>query len=218
MSKFKEFFKENWAPAIITTLLIISIVLGGVLVRNSIRNNNYAMVIQHDNMELMYEGARADFVESVDSIMRVYAPTTCMNGLEVLRQCEKYDVDIFFVLAQGHIESHFGTKGMALRTNSVFNVYAYDGHSYEKINPKGKYAHPDLSIAPYLKLLRDRYLVDGKTETDLMHNYVDANGQRYATSKEYENNLTNKYQLYITDENLMTYYKRYAKYKILAGK
>ena len=209
---------SGWITAIIAVLSILTITFAIGIASHNPKFDNYSFCIQRDNMELMYEDARADLVQSIDSVIRVVAPTTCMNGLAVLRECEKYNVDLFFVLAQGHLESHFGTKGMALKTNSVFNVYAYDEHSYEKINSKGKYSHPDLSIEPYLKLLSRRYLVDGKTETDLMHNYVDVGGQRYASSKEYENNLTEKYHKYISDENLMNNYRRYAKYKILSGK
>lgn len=197
---------------------VCSIGIGIGLISKNSNRDEHAFMIQRDNMELMYEGARADLVRTIDSTIRVYAPTTCLNGLEILRKCEEYDVDIFFVLAQGHVESHFGTKGMALKTNSVFNVFAYDGHSYEKINAKGKYKHPDLSLDPYLRLLRKRYLVDGKTEVDLMHNYVDADGQRYASSTEYENQMINKYQMYMSNERLMSCYKQYTKYKILSGK
>ena len=208
---------SSWIPAVIVTLSVLVIVFTIEIIKLS-RTPDYPFRIQRDNMEIMYEGARADLVQSIDSVIHAVAPTTCMNGLAVLRECEKYNIDIFFVLAQGHLESHFGTKGMALKTNSVFNVYAYDGHDYEKINSKGKYSHPDLSIEPYLKLLSQRYLVDGKTEIDLMHSYVDVGGQRYASSKDYENNLTEKYHRYVSDENLMNNYKKYAKYKILSGK
>ena len=204
-----------WIIGFISTL-VIGVVIA--LIATCPSSNDYPFRIQRDNMELMYEGARADLVQSIDSVMRSVAPTTCMNGLAVLRECEKYNIDVFFVLAQGHLESHFGTKGMALKTNSVFNVYAYDGRSYDKINSKGKYSHPDLSIEPYLKLLVQKYLVDGKTETDLMHNYVDVNGQRYASSKDYENNIAERYHKYVSDENLMNNYKKYTKYKILSGK
>ncbi len=182
------------------------------------RCSEYTYNIQRENVELMYDGARADLVQCIDSTIRSYAPTTCMNGLEILRQCEEGNIDLFFVLAQGHLESHFGTRGMALKTNSVFNVFAYDGHDYQRINKKGKYKHPDLSLIPYIKLLNDKYLVDGKTEKDLMMNFVDINGHRYASSEDYENNLTNMYNRYISNERLMNCYKSYTKYKILSGK
>ena len=207
--------KISWLIPVLLTLIMLGVGIGlGFAVRNS---NEYAFKIQRENMELMYEGARAELVESIDSTIRIYAPTTCMNGLEILRQCEKYGVDVFFVLTQAHKESHFATKGMAAKTNSAFNVYAYDGYSFSKINKDGKFSHPDLSIEPYLKLLTSRYLID-KTEMDLLQNYVDVNGSRYATSTEYENDLAEIYQMYITNKKLMKTYQLYTKYKILAGK
>lgn len=198
-------------------LLIMAILLGIALGIQS-KSEKYSFQIHRENMELMYDGSRADFVNSIDSIIRVSAPNTSMNGLEILKQCENYNIDIFFVLSQGHIESHFGTKGMATKTNSVFNVFAYDGHEYDSINPKGKYQHPDLSIVPYLKLLKKRYLVNGKTEADLMHNYVDVNGNRYASAKDYEASLLNQYQKYSSDPLLLRNYQKYQKCKILSGK
>lgn len=208
----------NWVVISACAFIIVVIALIGGFITNTPNSHDYPFRIHRDNMELMYEGARADLVKCIDSTMRVYAPNTCMNGLEILRKCEEYNIDLFFVLAQGHLESHFGTKGMALRTNSVFNVYAYDGHEYDKINPKGKYSHPDLSIEPYLKLLRKRYLVDGKTEMDMLNKYEDASGHRYATAKDYETNLTTWYHRYSSLPSLSNCFQKYTKYKILTGR
>lgn len=208
--------KIPWICYVLLAVVLVVTAIGFSVTFN--KSNKYVFKIQRENMELMYEGARADLVQCIDSTIRVYAPVTCMNGIEILRQCEEYGIDIFFVLSQAHLESHFGTKGMAAKTNSVFNVYAYDGHDFNKINKNGKYTHPDLSITPYLKLLKNRYLVDGKTEMDLMNNYVDVNGNRYASSPEYEVNLTNMYHRYITNETLVKRFQLYTKYKILTGK
>lgn len=211
----------KWAIFTLVTIMVV-IIVGTIVSVGKINADraysNYPYNIQRENIELMYDGARADLVQCIDSTIRSYAPTTCMNGLEILRQCEEGNIDLFFVLAQGHLESHFGTRGMALKTNSVFNVFAYDGHDYQRINKKGKYKHPDLSLIPYIKLLNDKYLVDGKTEKDLMVNFVDINGHRYASSEDYENNLTNMYNRYINNERLMNCYRSYTKYKILSGK
>lgn len=201
---------------IVYTLVIVTFLV--VFIAQRPEPNKYSFCIQRDNIELAYNGARADLVQAIDSVIRDTAPTTCMNGLEILRKCEEYDVDLFFVLAQGHIESHFGTKGMALRTNSVFNVFAFDGVGYDKICKNGKYKHPDLSIEPYLNLLKKRYLVNGKTEMDLMHKYVDVDGNRYASDVSYEDTLLNTYQKYTTHERLSECYKEYIKYKVLSGK
>ena len=211
VKNFVNFRKTN--TNIIIVFLIIALGIGVF----QISKKEYSYKIYRENVELLYDGARADLVTSIDSIIRTVAPSTCMNGLAILKACEEYDIDLFFVLAQGQLESHFGTKGMAAKTNSVFNVFAYDGHSYEKISKNGKYKHPDLSLEPYMKLLKSRYLVNGKTEKDLMIKYVDCNGKRYASDKNYEDSLIGIYNKYITCKPLLCGYNTYLKYKIISG-
>jgi hypothetical protein len=221
MKKMKEFFTKNWAYTVIIALLTICVVFMSSIVKDrieSFENQNYSLDIYRDNIELMYEGARAELVENIDLTIRQVAPTTCMNGLAILRGCEKYGIDVFFVLAQGELESHFATAGMARKTNSAFNVYAFDGASFGQINKNGKYSHPDLSIEPYLKLLCEHYLVDGKTESDLMVNYINDNGMRYASSEGYESNLLHIYNKYMSNTTLQEAFKEYNKYKILSGR
>ena len=216
LKNFKDYVST--AVGCVGFVIAILILYGGAYRSCKSENSNYAFKIQRENVELLYNGARADLVKSIDSVIRVCAPTTCMNGLEILNQCERYSVDLFFVLAQGHIESHFGTKGMAVKTNSVFNVMAFDGAKYDSINPRGKYKHPDLSIEPYLKLIKNKYLSNNRSELDLMHEFIDINGKRYASAEDYEINLTNLYKYYLDDTRLMQSYKIYNKYKILTGR
>ena len=213
IKNFVNFLKTN-----LTNIIIVFLIVALGIGIFQITKKEYSYKIYRENVELLYDGARADLVTSIDSVIRIVAPSTCMNGLAILKACEEYDIDLFFVLAQGQLESHFGTKGMAAKTNSVFNVFAYDGHSYEKISKNGKYKHPDLSLEPYMKLLKSRYLVDGKTEKDLMIKYVDCNGKRYASDKNYEDSLIGIYNKYITCKPLQGGYNTYLKYKILSGK
>lgn len=180
-------------------------------------HKNYSLEIYESNLRLKYEQCKAELVEEIDFIISEVAPSTTMNGIEILNQCELNNIDLFFVLAQGHVESHYGTKGLAQKTNSVFNVFAYDGKGYKDICKKGKYSHPDLSIRPYMELLKKRYLVGGKTEMDLLDDYVDMNGNRYASSKTYESQLRNVYNSLKNNEKLNETYEKYLKYKILIG-
>jgi flagellum-specific peptidoglycan hydrolase FlgJ len=140
-----------------------------------------------------------------------------LNARILLEICEEYNIDIKFVLAQGHIESHFGTKGMALKTNSVFNVLAYDGKSYDQICKKGKYSHPDHSIRPYLELLANDYMVEGKSEYDLLDEFVNKNGDRYASAPDYESKLNNTFINIGDSTNIDELYKQYRKYQMLSG-
>ena len=53
--------------------------------------------------------------------------------------------------------------------------------------------HPDDSVEPYLKVLINDYLVNGKTEYDLMNNYVNYLNIRYASDIRYEYMLRSVY-------------------------
>ena len=56
-----------------------------------------------------------------------------------------------------------------------------------------KYSHPNESIEPYLKLLYEKYLTY-ETEIGLLKNFVDHNGNRFASDKNYEEKLNYKYK------------------------
>jgi len=149
--------------------------------------------VYQEESRLRYDSLLLELSNEIDAyISKVSNGTSSLSGLVVATQCIERDVDICFVLAQGEQESHFGTQGVARKTNSVFNVFAFDGHSYNKINENGKYNHPNDCVEPYLRLLKRDYLVDGKTEFDLLNNYVNKNGARYASSDSYEDSLCYK--------------------------
>ena len=145
-----------------------------------------------DMNQLTYDSLKAVLVEQVDSYIQQSAPTSALDGLVVVNNCIDYDIDICFVLAQGEIESHFGTKGLARKTNSVFNLYAYENKKLHEINKNGKYKHPDDSVEPYIKLLKREYLVENKTEYDMLKKYVNYRGNRYASAPDYEQKLSSK--------------------------
>jgi hypothetical protein len=142
--------------------------------------------------QLTYDSIKSVLVEQVNTYIQQSAPTSALDGLVVVNNCIKYDIDICFVLAQGEIESHFGTKGLARKTNSVFNVYAFDGKELHEINKNGKYKHPDDSVEPYIELLKREYLVENKTEYDMLKKYVNYCGNRYASAPDYEQKLSSK--------------------------
>jgi flagellum-specific peptidoglycan hydrolase FlgJ len=149
--------------------------------------------VYQEESRLRYDSLLLELSNEIDAyISKVSNGASSLSGIVVATQCIEHDIDICFVLAQGEQESHFGTQGVARKTNSVFNVFAFDGHSYNKINANGKYNHPNDCVEPYLKLLKRDYLVDGKTEFDMLHNYVNKNGARYASAESYEDSLCNK--------------------------
>ena len=157
-----------------------------------------------------YQGVKSDLVDAAQHYIDSVAPNSGLRALILVENCEKYGIPVTFALAQGEIESHFGTKGLAFRTNSVWNVGAYDGHDYNSISHK--FGNPNDSVIPYLELLTNNYL-QGKTTEDLLESYIDINGNRYASDKYYESKLksTLKYiqDHYTIDElqSRLNYYK-----------
>lgn len=180
-------------------------------------DNTYQYKVMEQEASLSYYEYKSRLVKEVKSYIDSVAPTSSLNGYAIVEYSEKYDLDIKFVLAQGQIESHFGTTGLAVKTNSVFNVGAYDNVSCDSINGKYKYKHPDFSIEPYMKLLYQDYISGSKTELDLMGKYVNKNGQRYSSNKSYEKELFKIYQHIDSVTNITELQGEMRRYKIISG-
>jgi len=106
-----------------------------------------------------------------------------LKASKFIEYCYKEKFDILLALSQAHIESHFGTRGMAVKTNSVFNVGTYDNGRILY-----RYKDPNLSIAPYIYLVKNRYMVNNISVEDLLkpRSFVDYRGLRYASHIRYE--------------------------------
>lgn len=179
----------------------------------------YTRDVYIHRVESKFDAAREALAVEVDNYIKTVAPSAVVDALNIIDLCAEYNVDIRFVLAQGHVESHFATKGTARRTNSIFNVGAYDGHSAKKQIKNGfGYKRPDYSVEPYLVLLTTRYLVDGKTEQDLLDKFIDKDGKRYASSKTYESMLKDRIEKMDSIANITGTYEAYCKYKIMLGR
>lgn len=162
--------------------------------------------------------SRNSLITEVNKYIKVVAPKSRVSGKLIVDLCDAYNVDVRLVLVQGHVESHFGTKGTAAKTNSVFNVGAYDGHSAARQKRNGfGFSHPNQSIEPYLELLTTNYLVNGRTEEDLLKNYVNKYGQRYASHPKYEYVLRQRWNKIDTVADITKTYEEYKRYKWLVG-
>ena len=124
-------------------------------------------------------------VKEVEKYIDKIAPTSKLDAKLIVTLCDKYDLNVTFVLAQALIESHFGTRGKAAITNSVFNVGTFDNGEI-----RYRYFHPNESVEPFMQLLKKEYLVD-KNLSDLIKDrgYTNVKGKRYATSEIYEESL-----------------------------
>lgn len=161
-------------------------------------------------LHVSYQGVKSDLVDATQHYIDSVAPNSGLRALILVENCEKHGIPISFALAQGEIESHFGTKGLAFRTNSVWNVGAYDNTDIQDI--RHKYNNPNDCVGPYLSLLDSNYLRD-KTVEDLLESFVDINGNRYATDKYYESRLKTIYNYIRTNYHIdelqskLNYYK-----------
>lgn len=170
----------------------------------STKNNNEINIIEYT------DSVKTQLINEVDTYINTIAPSSKLDGEIVVDKCCEYNVDIAFVLAQGQIESHFGTTGTARKTNSVFNVGAYDGYSASRQRANGfGFSHPNESVEPYLILLTNNYLVNGKTINDLMVSYINYLGMRYASDTRYEYMLRSVYNKINSKTNINSLYNEY---------
>lgn len=242
MSKMKDFFKNigSWISniyknktykSIVLIALVLSTAVGcglklGDLISDEILDNlqseysiEYTRDVYIHRLESKYDASREELAIEIDNYINSIAPTADLDALNLIDLSSKYNVDLRLILAQGYVESHFGTKGTAAKTNSVFNVGAFDGHSASMQIKNGYgYRHPDFSVEPYLKLLTRRYLIEGKSEEDLLESFVDKNGSRYASSKNYENMLKARWREIDSLTNITEKYSIYKKYKMKLGR
>lgn len=130
-----------------------------------------------------------------------------MKSQNLISECLDHNFDLILALSQAQVESHFGTRGIASRTNSVFNVGTFDNGIILY-----RYGHPDLSVRPYISLVKRRYMIDGrKTTHDLLrpNSFVNYKGARYASLSSYENRVKGVYDLILEKTPIDSLWKEY---------
>jgi hypothetical protein len=57
-------------------------------------------------------------IEEVERYINNLAPGNRIHASYLVEKCQQYEMDVIFVIAQGILESHLGTRGKAFETNS----------------------------------------------------------------------------------------------------
>ena len=197
------------ASAVTSVAAIIALI---VCIICCLSKKTYTYEVYRHGLELDYYAAKDSLMHMLDDYIYSVAPNSIMNGVAFIDEYEEYGVDLLFAVTQCQIESRFATKGLGGKTNSAFNVKAYDGKADKYMD---NYSHPDMSIAPYMKLIVKQYLVNGKTEADLMDNFVNSEGKRYASDPNYERKFVSIYNS-LDSGKVGDAYQHYLKYKLLA--
>ena len=163
-------------------VLLLSLIIFSLMTKKSI-----APIVVLDETQKntqIYDVLTTILIKEVDSYIKFYGPNSTVSAEMLVKICDQYSFDLKLMLAQGQLESHFGTRGLAVITNSVFNVGAFDNgtilYTYEE---------PNESIEPYVNLIKKYYLV-GKSVNDLLtKRFVNYDGKRYASNWTYERRL-----------------------------
>jgi len=219
----KDFFDKHYKKLLLIGVFILVVDACVLSVNKYLERREmdkiaeYPFTVMKHEAVLSYNEYKSRLVKEVKHYIDSVAPTSTLSGYAIVDMTEKYDLDIKFVLAQGQLESHFGTTGMAVKTNSVFNVGAYDGMKYDLINDKFKYKHPDFSIEPYMQLLYKNYITGSKTELDLMAKYVTKGGKRFSSNSNYERELMNLYKKIDETTDISMLQGEVRRYRIICG-
>jgi flagellum-specific peptidoglycan hydrolase FlgJ len=155
-------------------------------------NNKESDKEKQINFDLERKRLHAQKVEEVNNLMRFVAETNGrdpetikLSAENIVNMCEKHNFSLPLLLAQAHLESHFGTTSRARRTNSVFSIGSYDdGRNVYKPSTQ------DESVENYILTIKNYYLAD-KTLDELLSNggFVNHRGQRYASDRKYEQKI-----------------------------
>lgn len=173
-------------------ILSCGIMVIGFLVMSQCTSSDDYTPITPDNNRMIYiedfisdNVKRQNIVDTlkycVNKYIKSVASDSELDSDILVDCCLESNVDIILALAQGQIESKFGTIGRAAKTHSVWNVGAWDGVDHTK---SIQYKSANESIPGYVKLISTHY-----SDCDPYKNFIDDKGRRYASDPDYEQKL-----------------------------
>ena len=165
-------------------------------------------VLQFENAE-RYRIARMNLAEEINIYLNKLGSDFPVDTL--INECLRRDkIDIAMTIAQGELESGMGTRGRALKTQSVWGVGAWDNADHSKSISYKNYSE---SLKAYINLIENRYMPADGTHVDLLNEFVDLNGGRYASDPNYEKKLINRYNYINLTTKIDSLQKECRKYK-----
>ena len=136
-------------------------------------------------------GFNLNKIEKIDNYINKYSNGSKMEAKDILEMSNKYNIEVRVFLAFAHNESHFGTKGRAVKTNNPYNVGNTDFGDYKAVvcglaNKCLKDVKTGIEL--FAKLIRNKYLHQdekGTLEILIERNFIavrgDVAGKRYMT-------------------------------------
>lgn len=121
------------------------------------------------------------------------SPITAQDVMDV---SAKYGVPVELILAQGRLESNFGTKGRGARTKNIYNVgNVTAGDTMAKDSTEQKKYSRDMGdwvngLESYADLMLRKYRPADGNWNKLLEEFVNNDGNRYATDTNYEKTLS----------------------------
>lgn len=178
----KEKFKKILLFALMFLLPLISINAA------TIDSNNYAYGSINTEIEVNNKPTKESIIESINKeaitfVKKYYPNCPDIISTYIVKKGLEHDIDICFMLAQTQLETSFGKAGIG-RSSSRHSLFGVERRHYSN------YVE---AINDYVKLLKTSYLVKGRTEQNLLKNYVNKGGYRYAGNPNYEVSLRKYY-------------------------
>lgn len=170
----------------LTFLFVVLVSLSIMLMDHSFANtadidSDVLIVDSIDTISAVERNLKSSLITEVENYIENYSQKSRKDiAHHLVEKALDNDIDICFILAQAQCETAFGAVGIGKSRNSLFGVYrTYDSYNH--------------CIDDYISILKSSYLVNGKTEQDLLKNYTNYRGARYAQSTTYECHLSKTY-------------------------
>ena len=196
----KEKFKKILLFALMFLLPLISINAA------TIDSNNYAYGSINTEIGVNNNPTKESIIESINKeaitfVKKYYPNCPDIISTYIVKKGLENDIDICFMLAQTQLETSFGKAGIG-RTSSRHSLFGVERRHYSN--------YVD-AINDYVKLLKTSYLVKGRTEQNLLKNYVNKGGYRYAGNPNYEVSLRKHYNIICNVTKIKSLQNQYKK-------